>query len=168
MKFVARLFIPSLMCSLFFFLAAGSALAANSHDRTQFGHDITIGPGDEASEVTCFGCSVRVRGHVSGDVTTFGGTVLVQDQGEVSGDTTTFGGDARLDSGAKVDGDVTVFGGRLHRDADASIGGDVTNFGGGFWLPLIFALPLVIVGAFIALIVWVVRLLVRRTMPVAA
>ena len=81
---------------------SGAAFAASSTDRTQFGHNISVGPGEEVSEVTCFGCSVRVRGHVSGDVTTFGGSVVVEDQGEIGGDTTTFAGDVRLDKGVKV------------------------------------------------------------------
>ncbi len=71
--------------------------ADGDRDRTQFGHRITIGPGEEVSDVTCFGCSVHVRGHVAGDVTTFGGSVVVEDQGQIDGDLTTFDGDLRLD-----------------------------------------------------------------------
>jgi hypothetical protein len=147
---------------------SGAAFAASSTDRTQFGHNISVGPGEEVSEVTCFGCSVRVRGHVAGDVTTFGGSVVVEDQGEIGGDTTTFAGDVRLDKGVKVGGDITVFGGRLHRDAAATVGGDVTNFSGTGWLFLVFGLPLVILGAVLALIVWLVRRLMRPAIPVAA
>ncbi len=160
-----------LRLSTFLILAGalcGAAFAANSADRTQFGHNISIGPGEEVSEVTCFGCSVRVRGHVSGDVTTFGGSVVVEDQGEIGGDTTTFAGDVRLDKEVKVGGDITVFGGRLHRDAAATVGGDVTNFSGTGWVFLVFGLPLVILGAVLALIVWLVRRLMRPAMPVAA
>lgn len=118
-----------------FFLIALStaAFADGSHDRTQFGRNISIGPGEEATEVTCFGCSVRVRGHVTSDVTTFGGTIVVEDQGEIGGDAVTFGGGVRLDNQAKVQGDVTVFGGQLHRDATATVRGDVTNFSGAGW-----------------------------------
>ena len=61
--------------------------------------------------MTCFACSVRVRGHVAGDVTTFGGSIVVEDDGEIGGDATSFGGDVRLDKGVKVAGGVTVFGG---------------------------------------------------------
>jgi len=148
----------------------GVAFAGSSPDRTQFGRNISVGPGEEVSEVTCFGCSVRVRGHVSGDVTTFGGSVVVEDQGEIGGDTTTFAGDVRLDKDVKVGGDITVFGGRLHRDAAATVGGDVTNFSGTGWLFLIFGLPLVILGALLALIIWLVRRITRPrpAMPVAA
>jgi hypothetical protein len=144
-----------------------AAFGKGVHDRTQFGHNISVGAGEEVSEVTCFGCSVRVRGHVASDVTTFGGSIVVEGQGEIGGDTTTFGGSVRLEKDAKVH-DVTVFGGQVHRDADATVQGDVTNFGGAGWVVLIFGLPLVIFGAVIALIVWLVRRLIRPAVPVAA
>ncbi len=145
-----------------------AAFADKSHDRTQFGHDVTVNAGDEVGEVTCFGCSVRVRGRVAGDVTTFGGSIVLEDEGEVGGDATTFGGGLRMDAGAKVDGDAVVFGGHLRRDPAATVGGDVTNFGGSFWLVLIFGLPLAILGAFIALVVWLVRMLTRSSVPAPA
>lgn len=152
------------------FVAAFStaSFADASGDRTQFGHDITVGAGEEATDVTCFGCSVRVRGKVATDVTTFFGSVIVEEGGEVGSDLTPFGGSVRLDKGTKVNSGVTVFGGRLHRDPEASVSGDVTVFAGGFWLALIFGLPLVLFGAFVALIVWIVRRLMRSGVPVTA
>jgi len=156
----------SLRCmhSLLLVLALGApAFADGSHDRTQFGHDVTIGADEKVSEVTCFSCSVRIRGHVDGDVTTFGGSVAVERDGFIGGDTTTFGGDVRLDGGASVK-DLTVFGGRIRHDSGASVGGDVTTFGGGagLWLFIVFGLPFLILGAFIVLIVWLVRRFTRR------
>lgn len=156
------------LVAAFLLFASMSAFADNPHDRTQFGHNITVGPGEEVSEVTCFGCSVRVRGRVAGDVTTFGGGVVVEDQGQVGGDLTSFGGNLRMEKAANIGGDVTVFGGRIHRDESAKIGGDVSTFTGTFWLLLIFGLPFVILGAFIALIVWIVRVVSRREAPVPA
>ena len=145
------------------------ALAQGSRDRTQFGHDIVVSSDETATEVTCFGCSVRVRGHVDSDVTTFGGSVLIESDGSVGGDTTTFGGDVRLDAGAKVK-DVSVFGGRVRRDPEAKVEGDVTNFAGGaaLWLFVVFGLPFVLLGGLIALIVWLVRKYSRPSVPVAA
>ena len=145
-----------------------AAFADGSHDRTQFGHDITVGPDDQVSDVTCFGCSVRVRGRVSSDVTTFGGSIILEDKAQVNGDATAFGGNIHMDDGVKVGGDVTLFGGRLRRDPTATVGGDVTAFTGGLWMLLIFGLPLLFLGAFIALIVWLVRLVTRHSVPVAA
>jgi hypothetical protein len=145
----------------------GAAFADNSHERTQFGHNISVGPDEEVSEVTCFGCSVHIRGKVQGDVTVFGGNILVEDVGEVGGDTAAFGGDVRLEKGATVN-DLTVFGGRLHRDPAATVNGDVTTFTGSIWLVIMFGLPLAMLGALIALIVLVIRRFMRPATPLAA
>ena len=165
-----EVFLTVAICRKLFAVLALSAVAFASapRDRTQFGHQITVESHEEVSDATCLGCTVRVRGHVVGDVTTFGGSIIVEDQGEISGDSTTFGGNIRLGKGARAKGDVTVFGGRINRDQEATIGGDVANFGGTIWLLLIFGLPLLLFGAFIALIVWLVRRLLRPAIPVAA
>ena len=150
------------------FCGALSSAAFADSDRTQVGHTINVGPGEEVGEATCFGCSIRVRGHVDGDVTAFGGSILIEDQGQVKGDATAFGGDVRLDKAAAISGDVTVFGGRVRRDPTASVGGDVNNFGGAGWILLIVVLPLAFIGAFLALIVWLVRRLTRHSVPATA
>jgi len=155
-------------CLLFCAVIASPAFAENDHERTQFGHNITIGPGEEVNEATCFGCSVRVRGHVAGDVTTFGGSIAVEDQGQIGGDATTFGGSVRLEKEAKISAHLTVFGGRIHRAPAASVGGDVTNFGGPGWIVLIVGIPLILFGGLIALIVWLVRRLLRPSVPATA
>ncbi|HYM74495.1 MAG TPA: polymer-forming cytoskeletal protein [Candidatus Dormibacteraeota bacterium] len=153
----------------FVLMLSTAAFAAGPHERTQVGHSITIRADEEVSEATCFGCSIHVRGHVAGDITSFGGSIVIEENGEVGGDATSFGGDVRLDKGVKVSGDVVVFGGRLRRDPAASVGGDVTSMGGGpAWLFLIFGLPLLVLGAIIALIVWLVRRLLRPAIPAAA
>ena len=151
---------------LFFAAFAAAASGDSSPERTQFGHNITIGPDEQVGEVTCFGCTVRVRGHVTSEVTTFGGSVILEDQGQIDSDVTVFGGNIRLDKDSKIGGDVALFGGRLSRDADSSIGGDVSTFTGGIWLFLIFGLPFLLLGAFIALIIWLVRRFTRPPVPV--
>ena len=158
------------LCGWFLFLGAlsGTAFADAPRDRTQVGSNITIRPGEEAGDVTCFGCSIRVRGHVSSDATAFGGSVIIEDGGEVGGDITTFGGGIRLGKEVKVRGDVTVFGGRIQRDPAATVGGDVTTMGGPGWMVLIFLTPLIFLGLFVALIVWVIRRLLRPAVPAAA
>jgi len=147
---------------------SGNAFADGSHDRTQMGHSISIGPGEKVSDATCFGCSIHVRGQVEGDVTSFGGSIVLEDGAEVAGDATAFAGDVRLEKDVKVSGSVTVFGGRIHRDPGASVGGDITNFNGSIWIFLIFVLPFFVLGGFIALIVWVIRRLTRSSIPVSA
>lgn len=145
-----------------------TAWADGPHERTQFGHDINIGPNEESGELTCFGCSVRVRRRVSGDVTVFAGSIVVEDQGQIAGDTVVFGGGVRLDKNVKVGGDVTVFGGQIRRDPSASVGGDVTNFAGSIWIFLVFGLPVVILGMLVALVIWLVLRMTRPRMPATA
>lgn len=150
------------------FVVALSGAAFGDSDRTHVGNNISIGPDEEVSDATCFGCSIRVRGHVSGDVTAFGGSIVVEDQGQVNGDASAFGGDIRIDKEAKVAHDVAVFGGRIRRDPAATVGGDVTTIGGPGWIFLIFLTPLIFLGLFVALIVWVIRRLLRPSVPAAA
>jgi hypothetical protein len=169
MRSASRLSWLILACFLFVGAFSSAAFGDGSHDRTQFGHNISVAPGEEVADVTCFACSVRVRGHVAGDVTTFGGSIVVENDGQIAGDMTSFGGDVRLDKGVTVAGDITVFGGGLRRDAEAVVSGDVTSFSGTGWLFLVFGLPLVMLGAFLAFILWFIRRLTRRSaMPVAA
>jgi hypothetical protein len=139
-----------------------------SHERTQFGHDVLVGPGEEVSEITCFGGSVRVRGHVAGDVVAFGGNVVVEEDGSIGGDATVFGGGVRLEKTGKIGGDVTIFGGNIRRDPESQVGGDITNFRGGFWLPLMVALPLIFLGAIMVLIILLIRRLTRTGVAAAA
>lgn len=162
-----RLILRLSILSLFLAGLCGISFADSPHDRTQFGHDISVGPGEEVTEVTCFGCNVRIRGKVQGDATSFGGNILVEDQGQVGGDTTAFAGSVRLDKGAKVSS-VTVFGGRLHRDSNAAVNGDVTTFTGTIWLVLMFGLPIVLLGGFIAFLVWLIRYFTRPALPATA
>ena len=159
-----------LLCATLLFCVAGSTLgfAAGNRDRTQTGQNITVGPTEETGELTCFGCSIRVRGHVLGDATAFGGSIILEDQGQIDGDATVFAGSIRLDKEAKIRGDVAAFGGRVHRDPTATIGGDTANFGGPLWIFLIFLLPLALLGAFVALLIWIVRRLMRPSVPIAA
>ena len=139
-----------------------------SRERTQFGHDVIVGPNEEVSEINCFGGSVRVRGHVAGEVTVFGGNVVIEEDGSVGGDATVFGGGVRLEKTAKLGGDLTIFGGKICRDAESQVGGDITNFSGGFWLPLMVALPVIFIGAIVALIIWLIRRFTRTGVPAPA
>jgi hypothetical protein len=150
------------------FALSSAAFAVRATDRTQMGHNINVEPGEEISEATCFGCTIRIRGHVLGDATAFGGSIIVEDQGKVNGDATAFGGDIRLDKQVSVAGDVAVFGGHLRRDPAATIGGDATNFAGAGWMLLIFLLPIVVLGAFIAFVVWLIRRIMRPSVPATA
>jgi len=159
---------PASQCLLIILALSTAAFAAGSRDRTEVGHNISVGPDEDVSEATCFGCSIRVKGHVAGDVTTFGGSIIVEENGQIDGDATSFAGNIRMEREVEVNGDVTVFGGKVHRDPTARVGGDVTNLGGGGWiLLLIFAVPLVVFGFLVAGIVWLIRRLLRPAPAVA-
>lgn len=160
--------LPGLAVLLCIMAVSRAGFADSGHDRTQFGRDIVVGPNEEAGDATCFGCTIRVRGHLTGDAVTFGGSIVVEDDGQIAGDATTLGGGVRLGKGVTVNGDVTIFGGRIRRDPAATVHGDVTVFGGTIWLFAIFGLPFILLGAFIALIVWLVRRLLRPAVPAAA
>ncbi|HTZ82474.1 MAG TPA: hypothetical protein VMB66_04750 [Candidatus Acidoferrales bacterium] len=155
------------LCVTLLALAPRDALADDhdGHDRTQMGRTIVVGPDEEVGDATCFGCTIRVKGHVAGDATTFGGSIIVEDQGQIAGDTTSFGGDIRLENQVKVDGDVTVFGGHIRRDPGAVIGGSVTNMSGGGWILLIFVAPFIVFGLFVWFVVWLIRRLIRPGVP---
>jgi hypothetical protein len=167
MKLIGSTAHLSLAIALVWFLGSG-VLVYGSRHCTEVGRHISIAPDEQVSEVTCFGCSVRIRGHVKGDVTVFGGSVMVEDQADVDGDIAAFWGRVRLDDGVKVGGDVAVFGGRFHRDPGASVGGDLIDFGNPDWIGLLALIPLVCFAGLMALVVWLIRRLVWPPVPATA
>lgn len=147
---------------------ATAAPAKDNPEYTQIGHDIIVGANQEVGEVTCIACSIRIRGKVAGEVTTVGGSILMEDQAEVSGEVTAVAGNIRLERDTKVAGGVTVVGGEIRRAPEAQIGGDVTSVGGRAWIPLILVAPFVFLGLLVALVVWLVHHFRRPATPVAA
>ncbi len=87
----------SLLCTILATaFSASPAFAKDSSDITQFGHDVRIEADQTADQVTCFGCSVYVRGQVAGntklagDITVMGGSLRRQPTATVAGEVTTF------------------------------------------------------------------------------
>jgi hypothetical protein len=152
---VAILMVPSAM------------LAAEANpDRFQMNHDIHVEAGEKVGDVTCIGCSIYVRGQVSGDVTAIAGGVTAESGASIAGDVTTIAGSARVESGTQIAGDLTAIGGDLHRDPQATIAGDVSTLGGHGWVFLIFLLPFAVLGGIVALIIWLIQRS-RRPAPIA-
>ncbi|MGH9748188.1 MAG: hypothetical protein ACRD59_18985 [Candidatus Acidiferrales bacterium] len=89
--------------------AADQVSPKNSRDKTQFFHDIIIEPNDTANVVQCFGCNVYVRGHVTGDIVTGGGSIYIS--GPVDGVAFAFGGHVEVRSGGELRGDAVAIGG---------------------------------------------------------
>jgi hypothetical protein len=140
------------------------ATAKDNPEYTQIGHDIRIGPDQQAGEVTCIACSIYILGQVSGDVTAVGGSVVMEGDASVGGDLTTVLGSVRLDDSAKVGGDLAAVGGSLQRDPGATVGGDVTALQGRIWFLLILGPPVLMLAGLIWLIVWLLERN-RRTQP---
>jgi cytoskeletal protein CcmA (bactofilin family) len=159
---------PLLSSCVLFLVLSTMAFARNQSDRTSWANNINIGPNDQASDVTCMACNIRIRGQVAGDATAIGGSIVIEGQGQVSGDVTAVAGNARLDKEAKVAGDVTVVGGELHRDPEASVSGDVTAMGGHGWIVPILLAPFVILGLLVAFVVWLVQRARRPSLPPVA
>jgi hypothetical protein len=149
---------PLALCVFAAVLLLSVTLAAQANaDRFQFNHDIRIQPEDKVGDVTCINCSVYVRGHVSGDVTTINGNVIAEQGAVVGGDVTVIRGDARIENSSQVAGDLTAIGGNVRRAPQAAVAGDVTSMGGGGWVFLIFLLPFAFLGGIIALIIWLIQ-----------
>ncbi len=167
MKTLARAFRLTTFALLWLTLTA-AAFAKDNPSYTQLGRSISIGPNEQVGDLTCFGCSIYVRGQVAGDVTAFGGNIEIEHGAQVAGDVTAFSGEVRLDQAVKVAGDATVFGGRIRRDPQATISGDVTSVGGRGWFVPILLMPFLVLGGFIALIIWIIQRVPRPSLPAAA
>jgi len=132
-------------------LSASAWAQKSDEDRVEFGRNITVDSGQSVGDISCFNCSVYVRGAVNGDIAVFGGRVVVE--GRVKGDIAAFWGTVRLEDGAQAGGDVAVFGGAIRRAPTAAIHGEVVSFGRG-WVLLPVLVLVLIVWLIIAMVVW--------------
>lgn len=88
---------------------------------------IVVGPNETvAGDLTAFGGTVVVRGTVDGDLEAFAGNVYVE--GAVTGDVNAFAGTVRIDG--TVEGRVTAMGGTVRVEPDATIGRSLRVAGG--------------------------------------
>ena len=134
-------------------VSAKSVGQQRDQERVEFGRNITVEPGQSTGDISCFHCSVYVRGNVNGDIAVFGGRVVVE--GTVKSDIAVFWGSARLEEKAQVGGDVAVFGGNVRRAPTAALHGEVVSFGRG-WVLLPILIMVAILWLVIALIVWLI------------
>jgi len=141
------------------------AAASDTQERFQMGHDIRIAADEKVGDVSCLNCSVHILGHVQGDVFALHGNVTLESGASVSGDISTLIGDVRMESGSSINGDVAAIAGGVRRQPQSTIGGDVSSMEGTQWLLLIVFVPVVILAAIVALIVWLVQ---RNRRPVRA
>ncbi len=139
-------------------------LHASSGDQVHFGQRITVDENQDAGDLVCIGCSIRVEGSC-GDVVAIGGSIVVD--GQVRGDAVAVGGGIRMGESGSVRGDVVTVGGRLWRLPTSTVGGTVSTQSGA----VIFAglligtfLPVILI---VALIVWLINRS-RRHAPIRA
>jgi hypothetical protein len=159
-----------LLLLLFVFLACNFVWATPDsgadQDLTRFGHDIHVPAGQNAQDVTCFFCSIYVRGNVAGDITAFRGKVVLEGPVQVACDVTTILGDISVAPGTKISGDLTAVGGTIQRASDAEVAGDVTPIRKGWWLTLLLVSPFIFLGVLIAALVLLIQYLRRpRRVP---
>lgn len=128
-------------------------------------HDIRVEPGDKVGDVSCLNCSVYIRGQVTGDVFALHGNVVVESGGSVAGDVSTLIGDVRIESSSNIGGDISAIGGAVRRQPQATVGGDVSAMEGTGTMLLIFFLPLAMLAAMVAFIIWLVQ---RNRRPATA
>lgn len=153
---------------LLFSVLAAPANAKENPDLTQFNRDIRVEAGKKAGDVTCFNCSIHVRGQVAGDVTAFHGSITIEEGAEVAGDVTTIWGNIRVDNNTRIAGDVTAVAGAARIQPQASVTGDRTSLEGTRWLLAIILPPLICIGLIVALIIWLVQRNRRPQMPAPA
>jgi len=143
------------------FSASAGAQPDPSLNRIKFLQDIIIESGETAVDVQCFMCSVRVRGHVTGDVITLGGGIFID--GQVDGGAIAIGGRIEANRNSKITGNAAAFGGYINRQPDSLIQGNSESFAyllipGQYRPTLVGSLTLAIVNVlFVALGYLIVR-----------
>lgn len=137
-------------------------LHAHDKDQIHIGQSITVAEDEDAGDLVCVGCSIRVEGS-SGDVVAVGGSIMVE--GTVKGDLAAIGGSISLGDSASVSGDVASIGGHVSRSPKAMVRGDVTEKSRVPLLLGIFLIPVIPLVLIVALIVWLIGRNRRPTTP---
>ncbi len=99
-------------------------------DRVSISRPIVVEEAEGVGEAVCFGCSIEVRGVVTRDAVSFGGSVRLAPGARVGGDAVAFGGSIALDERSRLGGDGVAFGGHVKVAKDARVAGDAVAFGG--------------------------------------
>jgi hypothetical protein len=137
-----------------------SAFAKGNHsdnDRVSFGSDITVSEGENAGDIVCMFCSVKVHGDVGGDMAVFFGSITVDSGHKIGGDVVVLGGDLNMGEEAATGGDAAIIAGNANLAQSAAIHGSRTVLPGAFWLLIPFAPLLIFIG-----IIWLIVHLFRR------
>ncbi len=68
--------------------------------------DVTVEPGETVKSVVALNGTVRILGHVTNDVFTANGNIVVQGQGRVDGDAVSLNGDVRTEGSGSIGGQI--------------------------------------------------------------
>jgi hypothetical protein len=139
-----------LFFAVFFFSI--SALKAHADgDRVSFMHDITVASDEEAEDIVCFLCSIRVEGPVHKDAVAFLGSIHAD--APIEGDAVVFLGNISLGPEARVGKDCVAFLGSVNQHGTGQVGKDLVQF------PLVL---LFIPFLLLFFLIYVIRTLVHR------
>jgi hypothetical protein len=152
------------ICALLLLLIAAPPMHASNGNQVHVGQSITIPEGEDAGDVVCVGCSIRVDG-ACGDAVAVGGSITVN--GQVRGDAVAVGGAIRMGEDGSIRGDVVTVGGRLWRHPNSVVGGTVSTQSGAVVFAILLISTVLPVILIVALIVWLVNRS-RRPAPVRA
>ncbi len=146
-----------LAACIFWVALPAFTMAESEPDRVQIAKNILVDEGEKAGDLVCIACSIRVRGVTSGDAVAIAGSITIEPNAAIGGDTVVVAGHIQLDANARVGGDAVAMAGRVRRDPTATVGGEVTSRAGAGWILLIFVIPLMMLGVFIAFIIWLIQ-----------
>jgi hypothetical protein len=143
-----------LLPALLLVISAPLSLHASGKEaQVQIGKSIVIEENEQAGDLVCVGCSIRMAG-TCGDVVAVGGSISVE--GTVKGDVVAIGGGLHLGNNASVAGDVVTVGGGLHRSPTSLVKGSVISQSGTLISLCLVLVPLIPVVLVVALVVWLV------------
>lgn len=80
--------------------------AAGGPDRVRFGSDLVVEPGTRVGDVVAIGGDIQVRGTVSGNAVTVGGSIFMSPTGVIQGDAVSVGGRIEKPVGARIGRDI--------------------------------------------------------------
>jgi hypothetical protein len=128
-----------------FTLASGDTLSSTL---LIFGGNVTIDDGAEAEcDIVIYGGNVDIAGEVKGDITAFGGNLILRDTAEVDGALTTVGGGFTREDGAAVGGGVSQGpSANLRLTANPVINFLVAVIGAGVWAVVAALMALAVSG----------------------
>jgi len=132
-------------------------------DRVQFFQNINVTADEQAGDLVCILCSIRVSGTTAGDTVAILGSVLVD--GTAGGDVVAVGGGIKLGEDATIAGDAVGIGGGVVRHPNAVVKGELVSQSGPVVLLGLFVALVVVPLLPIILIVWLIVWLVRRDRP---